>query len=83
MTIGEMMDRSKAEGLAEGLARGEQIGRKKSLINLVYSMLNDLGQISEELHVRLENADEETLMRWTKLAAKAESLQEFLEQTNI
>ena len=77
MTIGEMMDMSKAEGLAEGLARGEQIGRK----NLIIGILDDLGPIPEELQIRLEAADQETLIRWTKVAARAESIQEFMEQT--
>ena len=76
MTIGEMMDRSKAEGLAEGLTKGERIGR----INLVRSMLGDLGSIPEEFQARLETADEATLVQWMKHAARAESLQEFLEQ---
>ncbi|MBQ8816828.1 MAG: hypothetical protein IJZ84_06075 [Lachnospiraceae bacterium] len=72
MTIGEMMDRSKAEG--------EQDGRKKSLVELLQEILSDWGPIPEELQAQLENGDEETLKRWTKLAARAESIQEFLEQ---
>ena len=76
MTIGEMMDMSKEEGLAEGRAEGQRLGRKNALIDI----LEDLGPISEELMCRLDNADEETLKRWNKLAARAESMEEFLQQ---
>ena len=67
MTIGEMMDRSKAEG--------ERLGRIKSLFNI----LEDFGEVPKELQMQIENADEAMLIKWTKLAARAESMQEFLE----
>ena len=64
MTIGEMMDRSKAEGICKALL----------------SILEELGGVSEELQARIENADEATIIQWTKHASRAESLQEFLEE---
>ena len=67
---------SKEEGLAEGRAEGQRLGRKNALIDI----LEDFGPISEELMCRLDNADEETLKRWNKLAARAESMEEFLQQ---
>lgn len=72
----EMMDKSKTEGLAEG----EQIGRKKALAELIFKMLDVLGPISEELRFRLENADEESLMHWAERAAREKNMQEFEEQ---
>lgn len=72
MTIGEMMDRSKAEGLAEG--------QQKGICKALLSILEELGGVSEELQTRIENADEATIIQWTKHAARAESLQEFLEE---
>ena len=41
MTIGEMMDRSKAEGLAEG--------QQKGICKALLSILEELGGVSEEL----------------------------------
>ena len=76
MTIGEMMDMSKEEGLAEG----KHIGRKDALLELLQEMLGALGQIPEGLQAGLESADEETLKQWTKLAARAESIEGFLAQ---
>ena len=80
MTIGEMMDMSKeegrAEGLTEGRAEGQRLGRKNAIIDI----LEDLGPIPEEFMCRLDNTDEETLKRWNKLAARAESMEEFLQQ---
>ena len=70
MTIGEMMDRSKVQGLAEG----ELIGRKKLLIDI----LEDWGPLPEELKEQVKNADEATVVKWAKLAARAENMQEFL-----
>ena len=72
MTIGEIMDRSKAEGLMEG----EQIGRK----NIMVGILAELGPIPGELQERLDDIDEGTLIQWVKLAARVENIQEFMEQ---
>ena len=71
MTIGEMMDRSKVQGLAEG----ELIGRKKLLIDI----LEEWGPLPEALEEQVKNADEATVVKWAKLATRAESMQEFLE----
>lgn len=72
MTIGELMDHSKAEGLLEGERRGR--------ISALRDLLADLGDIPEEVRDRINCANEATLKKWTKLAAKAESMKEFLEQ---
>ncbi len=70
MTIGEMMDMSKAEGEQSGLCEG------------LISILEDFGPLPEELQDSMAHADKETLKCWMKLAAKAESLQEFMQQIN-
>ena len=74
MTIGEMMDMSKAEGMAEG----ERSGLCEGLIGI----LEDFGTLPEELQDSMAHADKDTLKCWLKLAAKAESIQEFMEQIN-
>ena len=96
MTLGEWLDRESAalaaevaakaaaeaavkaaaEGRAEGRAEGERIGR----INMLLDILVDLGPVSETLEARLKTLDEDALRKWTKLAAKADNMEEFLEQ---
>ena len=88
MTMGEWMDAYAAEYAAEyaatavaeatasAMIKGEQIGLCKALLNI----LADLGPVPEEIETRIRNLDEETIKQWTRLAAKAESLDEFLEQ---
>ena len=60
------------EERAEGRAEGER--------NLLIKILSDLGSVSEELQNRIRNIDDDTLKQWTKLASRAESMEEFLEQ---
>ena len=67
MIFEEMLREERAEGKAEGKAEA------------ILELLSDLGKPSEELRRRIlneKNAD--TLNKWIKLAAKAESLDEFL-----
>ena len=57
---------------AEERAAGER--------NLLIKILSDLGPVSKELQSAIQNSDDATLKQWTKLASRAESMQEFLEQ---
>ena len=57
---------------AEERAAGER--------NLLIKILSDLGPVSKELQSAIQGSDDATLKQWTKLASKAESMQEFLEQ---
>lgn len=44
----------------------------------ILELLEDCGEVSEELKNKIKvQADKETLRRWHKLAARAESLEEF------
>ncbi len=80
MTIGEMMDMSKEEGRSEGRAEGRAEGQRLGRKNLILGVLSELGPVPKELQARLDTEDEETLIRWNKLAARAESMEEFLNQ---
>ena len=62
----------RAEGHKAGLAEGER--------NLLIKILSDLGPVSKELQSTIQNIDDATLKQWTKLASRAENMQEFLEQ---
>ena len=57
------------EGYAEGKAEG------------VLNLLEDLGEISDDLRKRIiSEKDLDVLKRWLKQAAKSESLEEFIEK---
>ena len=88
MTVGEWIDRN-VEELVEArlakesernLAKGRERGLAEGRAALFLNVLGDLGSVPEELQARLQEIDGETLKRWTKLAARAESMEEFLEQ---
>lgn len=58
--------------LEEGLAKGKAEG--------ILELLGDIGSVPEELSKRIgEEADIEKLRRWLKLAARAESVEQFME----
>ena len=62
------------EGEARGEARGEACGRTKDILML----LEEVGIIPAELEKKIRNQkDSDTLSRWIKLAAKAESIEDF------
>ncbi len=48
--------------------------------NLLIKILSDLGPVSKELQERIQTMDDVTLVQWIKLASRADSMQEFLEQ---
>ena len=72
MTMGEWMDAYTAQATAKAFAEG----RIKGLLDI----LADFGAIPEEFQARLQNIDDETLKLWTKLAARADSMDDFLRQ---
>lgn len=64
----EMLRDERAEGKAEGKAED------------VLELLQELGEVSEELHSKvMGEMDLEVLKRWHKLAAKADTIEQFLE----
>ena len=69
------MEREEAweDGKSEGLTEGLSVSREAIL-----DLLGEHGEVPEELRARIcAESDKETLKRWTKLAAKAESLEDF------
>ena len=61
-----LLNKEKAEGKAEGKAEA------------VIELLEDVGELSEELRKHImEQTDLEILRKWHKKAAKAESIKEF------
>ena len=48
--------------------------------DLLIEILSDFGTVSKELQNRIQNVDNDTLVHWTRLASRAESMEGFLEQ---
>ena len=71
----------KAEGIAEGKAEGIAEGKTEAVLEMLLELMNDLGEIPDELRNRITSEkDLETLKKWLRLAARSESLDEFLEK---
>ena len=73
MKFEELMNRQKSEGFAEGELKGK--------LEAICLLLSELGELPDEVRATLEaEADPEKLAIWLKLAAKAESINAFVEQ---
>lgn len=59
----------------------ERMMRRAALVDPIKDILSDLGPIPEEITTKIDcERDLSTLGRWLKLAAKADSLEEFVKQ---
>ena len=77
MIFEEMLRDERAEGKAEGIAEG----KTEAVLEMLLELMNDLGEIPDELRNRITSEkDLETLKKWLRLAARSESLDEFLEK---
>lgn len=76
----EGLAEGKAEGLAKGKAEGLAEGKIEGKIENIFEFLSDVGEISEELHCRIMSIkDSQKLTRLSKAAAKASSIEQFME----
>lgn len=67
---------AREEGLAEGRVEGRAQGRAQAVLEL----LEDLGSIPEDVQTRiLAESDLEILRVWNKVAAKSDSIEQFLQ----
>ena len=77
MIFEEMLRDERAEGKAEGIAEG----KAEAVLEMLLELMDDLGEIPDELRNRITSEkDLETLKKWLRLAARSESLDEFLEK---
>jgi predicted transposase/invertase (TIGR01784 family) len=77
MLFQELLRDERAEGRAEGLAEGLTFGRANSVLLL----LEEKGVIPEDLREKImSEKDTEVLEKWLKLAAKTESMEQFLKE---
>ena len=73
-----LLNKEKAEGKAEGWAQGKAEGRVEDRAEAVIELLEDLGELSDSLKTCImEQNDLELLRKWLKIAARAESIEEF------
>lgn len=71
----EIEQRIRREGFDEGRTQGMTQGK----IDYILDLLSDLGDIPSSLKERITTQEDETILRaWHKVAAKAESIEEFL-----
>ncbi len=78
MTLDELLKDEREEGREEGITIGISIGTATNILEL----LQDIGEVSEELQKRiLGETDLEILKKWHKLAAKAKTVEQF--QSNM
>ena len=75
MTMEELVQdrerKSHKEGLAEGLVEG--------LASAVLDLLSDMGSVPEALEAQIKSErNPDTLRNWNKVAAKSDSVEDFL-----
>lgn len=72
------------EGREVGREEGERFGRAEGVllgkVQSILELLEELGSISDEVRGKvMDETNSEILTRWHKLAAKAESMEQFLQ----
>ena len=78
--IVENRERGLAEGRERGLVEGRERGLAEGRKSILLDTLADLGVVPDEVQARLQEIDEDTLKQWIKLAARADSMEAFLQQ---
>lgn len=66
------------EAYAEGVSKGISKGIIKGAAQDIFDLLEELGKIPEDITIRIqEEENSDTLRRWHKAAAHAESFEDF------
>lgn len=79
MTLEEYIWYAKREAAEEAAEEATQNAQIQSILEL----LEDYGEIPEDLKTQLQKADTDTLKKYLKLAAKAESIEDFLVKAGL
>ena len=82
MDIKVQREEAKEEGIEQGIARGKELGKVEGIrlgtVNNIMEFLEDLGEIPETLKSKIMQEEKpDVLRRWLKLAAKAETIEQF------
>lgn len=76
----KMQEAERAEGRALGMAEGRAEGRAESILVL----LEDLGEVPEEVRERImQEQDQNVLRGWLRLAARSESVEDFMKRLTM
>ena len=66
------------KGLQEGLQQGRSEGRREALKESVLNLLSNFGEIPEDIRLKIEGQEDETVLKeWLRAAAKADSMETF------
>jgi len=76
-----LREESEQDGWEKGLKKGLEKGLAQGKAEAVLELLKDLGNIPEELRLKITmQTDPDILKKWLKAAAKAGSVEEFMEE---
>ena len=66
------------QGLQEGLQQGRSEGRREALKESVLNLLSNFGEIPEDIRLKIEGQEDDTVLKeWLRAAAKADSMETF------
>ena len=92
MTVDEVRDmyniqKGKEEGIKEGIKEGErkgiEVGKIEESKQSIINFLSDIGLVNESIMNILEKENNlDTLRMWNKIAARSNSIEEFIEKIN-
>jgi len=68
------------EGRASGLKEGHASGIKEGLLEGFINILSDLGEIPEQVMTMAMELDVDGIKQWSRLAARSDTIEEFLEK---
>lgn len=70
------------QGMQQGMQQGLQQGQREERIRSILELLEEKGAVSSELKQKIEEEENMDLLKsWFRLAAKADSIEEFIEKT--
>ena len=79
MILHEMLKDEREAGKQEGLEKGLKEGRKEGLQESILDILEEKGEVSEELRLQILNEkDLNVLKKYVQQAVKAESIHHFI-----
>ena len=80
----ENFERGEAKGRAEGKAEGRAEGIAKGRAYGILEFLEDFGSLSDSLRsLIMSQTDLDILKKWNKLAARAESIEDFAKKAGL
>lgn len=80
MKFFELEERTLQKGIRQGREEGKEEGKAEGKAEAILDLLSELGEVSPMVREQIySQKDDATLRAWLKLAAKAESIQDFVQ----